>query len=87
MKKPSRRSTPTKRCSEPAGLHSSAPSPGSIYAAGKRGGSGEWYARAYGKDGGAGPGWEGWEDQGAWPPWNEEPELPTACGGERTGWP
>lgn len=47
----------------------------------------ERYARAYGKDGGADPEWEGWEDQGAWPPWNEEPELPTACGGERTGWP
>lgn len=36
----------------------------------------EQYARAYGKEGGADPEWEGWEDEGAWPPWEEARECP-----------
>ena len=36
----------------------------------------EQYARAYGKDRGSDPDWEGWEDQGVWP--EEDVECPTA---------
>lgn len=31
----------------------------------------EQYARAYAKDSGLDPEWDGWEEQGEWPPWND----------------
>ena len=31
----------------------------------------EQFARAYARDGDLDPEWEGWEEQGEWPPWDE----------------